>query len=450
MPLATHRSSNRRRPAALLLAAVAGCAGPLIPAVAVGQAAVPDADQLRQRVAELEARLARVEAEQTARPAVHGAGEVRLASQAVAADAATRPGAPVVSYDPMKGLNISSADGSFSLRPGFQLQFRGVLNSSQEAGGRETDQGFELRRMYFRFDGNVISKDLTYNLMWESERNGGAVKLYDAAFTWRFAPDWALKFGQYEATWTHEAALDPFYIVATEASLADKLVGAAITDREQGVGLIYGGKGDNPFKAEFAFTDGGNTRNTNFTNGDANFGGWTRLEWKAFGAWEDYGDLSAAREKQDLLVLGVGADYTDRAGGDALLTSADANYKNTHGLSLYGSVHTNFTQTRGASTADGTVHDLGASAQVTQALGKQWDVFARGSWVELDENASYQEYTVGCAYYLGKDGSLANRAKVQFDISYLPQGAPEGIMSLDEVAGDDAQFVARVQLQLHI
>ncbi len=66
-------------------------------------------------------------------------------------------------YDDGKFI-LRARDGSFSLSPGAQLQFRYIANSrDDDAAGDDFEDGFDVRRAKFSFAGNVINKDTTYN-----------------------------------------------------------------------------------------------------------------------------------------------------------------------------------------------------------------------------------------------------------------------------------------------
>ena len=71
------------------------------------------------------------------------------------------------------------------------------------------------------FDGNVISPKLTYSFVWDTNRANGNVTLLDSWAQYQFNPDWALKAGQFKASWAHErdvsgqtAAVDAHYDMA--------------------------------------------------------------------------------------------------------------------------------------------------------------------------------------------------------------------------------------------
>lgn len=445
-----HRVKSRYGP---LAAAALGIVG------GVASAAQPSEEQLQLRVQQLEQRLAQLEAQRTQQQQ-----QAESARQQVLRDTEQRSqplslSSPVTAgYD--KGFFIRSDDGRFSLRPGIQLQFRNITNYRSDDDS-DVQNGFEIRRARFRFDGNAISPDLTYSIVFDTNRNGGSVSLLDAWAQYRFAPQWAVRGGQFKESVFHEKDVSGFSQLAVDRSVADALLGGTLTERVQGVSLIYGGTKGNPWRLETAFHDGANSRNTDFRDtipgssatappaysADYGFGG--RAEYKLLGDWGDYKDFTAKGTKADLLVLGAGADWTQRGGGDAVLTTIDAQWESPSGLGLYAALHGNFFNDDGEDRVD-----LGGLVQAGYLFAPQWEVFGRYDLVALDDSGgdeeTFNEFTVGVNHYLGKDGNALHRAKLTLDAVYLPDGAPSNQTGLGILAGDEAEVVLRLQFQLQL
>jgi predicted porin len=222
----------------------------------------------------------------------------------------------------------------------------------------------------------------------------------------------------------------------------------------QGVSLVYGGTKTDVFRGELAYHDGANSRNTNFQDGTTNWGAGVRGEYKAFGDWANYKDLTAKGDKENLLVIGTGADYTDRDGANVLLATVDAQYELADRLAVYGAVHGAYTDPHEATGNDSTFN-WGVLGQVGYLVSKQWEVFGRYDVVKLDEDAvasgaedTFHEFTAGVNYYLGKDGVYLHRAKLTLDVGYLPNGAPSDQTQAGILAATDDEFYVRAQFQL--
>jgi hypothetical protein len=424
--------------------------------VASARAAEPTYEELRWQIEALQARLDQLEQKQSAASAevTRTVDQIvkdaeRRSSLLLQAGAADDPGA---GHDG-KAFFIRSDDGNFVLRPGVEFQFRNITTYADEpatdddAGGSTFENGFEVRRLRPRIDGNLFTPKFTYFLRWDSARNGGGVTLLDAQAQYQFADHWAVKFGQFKESVFHEKDVSFIGQLAVERTLVDALLGGNLTDRVQGVALSYGGKDDTPLRVETAFHDGANSKNTNFEDTAAgNFGLGARAEYKVAGKWADYRDFTARSTKEALFVVGGGAEFTEAGDSDAVLTTLDAQYKTPTGWSLYGALHGNFVE------GDDSAFNWGALAQVGYAINKKWEPFVRYDLVSLEDadggDDVYNELTAGVNYYLGEDGSYGHRAKVSVDFLYLPDGAPNDQTGLGILASDGAEFVLRTQFQL--
>src|SRR2546423_6353403 len=69
---------------------------------------------------------------------------------------------------------IRSDDGNYLLSPSFELQIRNVTNLNTE-GDDSVENGFEIRRLKLRLEGNAVTPDLTYAVQWQSAASGGAL-----------------------------------------------------------------------------------------------------------------------------------------------------------------------------------------------------------------------------------------------------------------------------------
>jgi hypothetical protein len=295
--------------------------------------------------------------------------------------------------------------------------------------------------------GNLFSPKFTYALQFDVNRNGGDVTLLDAFVHYKFTDNWGVKLGQFKESVFHERDIGGLRPLAVDMSIADALIGGAQTDRVQGVALTYGSK-ENPLRAEFAFHDGANSKNTSYQDVGSNFGVGGRVEYKLTGDWADYREWTARNTRKDLLVVGGGADLTQSGDVNVYRTTIDAQWKLPSNLSVFGALHANFTE------SDDDSQDYGGVLQVAYAFNPVWEAFGRYSIVAFDEvvngEDTYNEIVGGVNYYLGPDGAWGNNAKLTFDVVYLPDGSPSGLSGLGYVASDDEEFVFRSQFTLSL
>jgi hypothetical protein len=443
-------------------------AGPVFGAEPSNTAATTQSSQQLQReIQDLQERLRVLES--TTKPAT---AAPPVASEPPAADEvmkdAQRRSSPVFAasggltagYD--KGFFIKSDDGNFLLKPAIQFQFRNVTNYQPEGKHKGNDEsfqnGFEFRRARFRFDGNAFSPKFTYSFVFDTNRANGAVSLLDAWGQYQFAEHWAIKVGQFKESVFHERDVSGYQQLAVDRSLNDAVLGGNLTDRVQGVSLVFGGTKKDPVRAELAYHDGANSKNTNFQDGTSttatHWGAGARGEWKLFGDWADYKDLTAKGGKQNLLVVGAGADYTDRVNSDVLLATVDATYEVADKLVIYGALHGDYTDPH-ESVDRRSRFDWGALAQVGYLVTQKVELFGRYDVVVLDDTAvaagaedTFHELTAGVNYYFGPGGSYVHRAKLTLDATYLPNGAPSDQTQAGILAATDDELVVRAQFQL--
>jgi hypothetical protein len=407
---------------------------------------------LQARVAELEARQAQNSRDLAA--TIDGVlRDAEQRSQLLAAGADMGAG-----YD--NGFYIRGT--GWQLNPWAQFQFRNVTDFRQNTGGHKDDEienGFEVRRMKFGLDGYAFSKDVVYSFVWAADVEGGGVALEDAWVKYMFADDWAVRAGQFKDPVHHEELTSSKRQLAADRSLLNELLGGGILDRTQGITLVYGDyNANNPVNVEFGLTDGFNEENTNYTKHSFDFGVAGRAEFRAMGDWKSYKDFTAMGTKENLLVIGLGGDYSQAGDGDIWTGTIDAQFEASNGLGLYGAALVrNIDEELLGSTDDMT--DWGLLIQAGYMLNKSWELFGRYDVTIFDQELAFadnedtfHEFTVGLNYYLGTDGSAGHRAKITLDLSYLPNGSPSGetgIGYIGDTSGDD-EWSLRAQLQLLI
>lgn len=485
-------SSSKRRLVPAILAGAVVSTGAL-GAAARGQAADPGLQELKAQNEALMARIERLESgqqQQRDRQAVLERDVVDATVKSVLTDADKRsqylaPEGFTAGYDAGKFL-IQSADGSFVLNPSLQLQVRHITNFRQDSknvSSEDVQNGFELRRAKFAFDGNIFGKQNVFKAQWATGRNGGAVTLEEFWLKHSFGEDFggflsdfAVKLGQFKDPVFHEEITSSKRQLAVERSLPNLYLGGQNTKYEQGISFIYDPKESPigaPVRAEFGYVDGGNTSNTNFTDtgglpgqvglANAQYGFFGRVEAKLSGDWKAYDDFSGMKTTTDLLVVGGGAHLTGANNGEALFHTVDVQWEPASlvkGLGVYAAYYgalLNFNE------VDDDVNDspyhFGLLAQAGYMLNNEWEVFGRYGYIDFDGGPggagtfgaasavtdSVHEITAGVNYFFH-----GHNSKVTADLTWLPNGAPisqDGAGILGQPSEDD-QIVVRVQYQI--
>lgn len=341
-------------------------------------------------------------------------------------------------------FTLQSEDGNFSLTPGVQFQLRYVANLLNDSkNGSQIQDGFEIRRTKFSLGGHAFSKDLDYSIVFSASRNGGTVGLEEAWVKYRFADQWSVRGGLFKDPLSHEQQSSSKKLLAVDRSLLNEyLIGS--DDFVQGVGLLYGDD-SNPLHAEFAFTDGSQSGNTDFRYTGSGFGLAARVEYKFEGDWKNYSDFSALNNKKDLFVLGAGVDFTQYGSTNALTHTIDAQYELTNGWGFYVAYVGLY-----AESDDESYYEGGILAQASYLLDRHWEIFGRYDFLWLDEafvpaghSSNLHEITAGVNYYLE-----SHNAKFTIDVVYLPDGAPSSYSGIGVLASDDSEFILRAQFQL--
>jgi hypothetical protein len=474
--------SARSKFAVAVAAAIFGVSASTL-VLAADPATEPTTKELLDQIKQLQNKVEQLEAKQN-----QSSADVATTVDKIVNDASRRSQLLVTDGNLAGGWNaqkqqfyLGSEDGNFYLHPSVILQFRGNVNyreNAKDSGNSSTEEGFEIRRAKFGFDGNIFTPDLTYRLQWQDNSTGtpnleyGFVQYVFQHNVWGNA-DLGVRAGQGKNIIFKEENVGDTAQLMVERSMAESLVGgnAPPSNLVQGVDFLVLGK-ENPFHADFQVNDGYGSGNTNFTqphgtvptfpqdpsappNNPGNFGTAVRLDWKVFGDWADTNDFTGKNSgKKDLLDIGGGVDYTDAEGATAVRYTIDAQYQIAQKLSVYVAgygAHFDFRDT--AAGVPGSQNNYGAQAEAGYSLNRAWQLVGRLSISKLDDEfevngtSTFQEYAVGMNWY-GPDGAWGNHAKFSFDLNYLPDGSPS-LPGLDYLASQgNNQFVLRTQFQL--
>ena len=488
------KAMNRFAVAALMLA----CTGPMFaqdPVAVVSQPAQPSAQETSEEIRLLRSRLDQLETQQkeTARKA-----EATRTTEQVIQDANRRSqmlevGAFSAGHKDGRFF-IGSEDGNFNLRPILQLQFRDVTvmrRGFKPGGDDDIQNGFEIRRAKFGFDGNAFTPDFTYFFLWATARASGTSNVNNAAGTkigttsnnlggvplleeawvkYRFEnTPFYIKGGGIKDPLLHDQIVSSRYQQSTERSLIADIFanGDAFTE---GATFIFDPK--TWVRTEAGVTHGLRSADTNFLdypNTNAfNYGAAGRAEFKVMGNWKDYSQIGAVGTKEPLLVIGVGGDYSERGHAGQTVGVVDAMYADQHGLSVYGAVvdrYTNhnfglYTQSAvgasitapPASVLNTPTNEYGMMLQAGYLFNQHLEPFGRYEYMHLKGNVAgthgaFSALTAGANYYF-----YGHSAKVTAQVTYLPNGSP-----IDDTANDilampsaKSEFSGVVQFQLSI
>lgn len=358
-------------------------------------------------------------------------------------------------YDPQVGFVIRSDNGQFSLHPGIVVDFRYMANYRTETlpnngsevptPGDSWQDGFDVSRFRMTFDGRV-TQNITYFIQLQGDQ-GQSFGLLDAYWAYHFGDSpFALKVGQFKDPIWHERNLSEADLLTVDRSLVESLLGGGQTARVQGVDLMFD---DDRVRGQLAFHDGFNSGNTKFFNAGGlgagvgagagvtptDFGSSIRGEYlligdrtDQFNPYTEYDkQFTALNDKQDILVAGAGADFSQAGANDVLFHTADLQYDTTCGFSAYAAYLASYRDLKfNQGVKKGFYYDPGFVVQFAYLVTPKIEPFVRYDYTYLPLGSTttlltgeVQEFTLGANYYL-----YNQNLKVTFDASWLPNGAP--------------------------
>ena len=459
----------------------------------------PTAQELQSRMNALQAQLDQMKAEQAKAEKHEREVEQQATLNSVLNDAEHRDKLLDVTgitggYDnKAHRFFLQSDDGNFVWRPWLHMQFRDVTSLRKDQkfpGNDEVDNGFEMRRMRFGFDGNMFSPDLTYFFNWATVRangsstlrtstgstvsvsnNLGGVPLLEEAwvkYNFHNTPFyiWA---GQIKDPVEHDQIISSRYQHGVERSLIGDIFfnGDAFTE---GATFIYDPKTD--FRGQVGVNHGMRAANTNFfdypTQNAYNYGVVGRAEYKFFGRWADYGQIGAIEVKQPLLVAGIGTDYSERGHAGQIVSAADVNYADPSGLSFYGAFANRYTNHNfgiytqsptgasiiapPASVAGHATEEYGILGEVGYVFNNFIEPYGRFEYMHLQGTPIGSQnwipvITGGVNFYF-----QGNRFKLTPQVIYLPKGIPidDGPSDVYTTKPGKGEIVGEIQLQILI
>jgi hypothetical protein len=343
--------------------------------------------------------------------------------------------------------------------------------------GTMVQDGFDIRRAELGVDGHLWTPNFKYYVMLITGNGTGVPVLDDAYMTYQIGDGpFIVKAGQFVDPVWHEDNVGDEYQLVADRSLVNAIIGGSElgltrlgfdAERVEGVGVRFE---QGNIHAEADLHNGYNSANTKFIDTanmpfapkPENFGMSGRFEYKVFGddaGWDEYKQFSALNDKEDILILGTGCEWTENGDENNFFYTFDGQYDTTWGLGAYAAVYgynDNIPKavviTPGTAAIAGHFLNSGFLAQGGYLIpNTQWEPYIRWDLTHLDGKLSQQqhttnEFTLGANYYL-----FGQHAKVSGDVTFMPSGPPVDADSLGILADERRkEFVGRIQFQLAI
>lgn len=352
---------------------------------------------------------------------------------------------------------LSDASGNNKLTVGGLLQMRLMANSRNDPadGSEDFTVGGQSRRTWLVLGGNLGSKDLTFRVQSEFNRNGGAASLLDAWARYKFNDRWSATFGQFKVPLLAEELISATQTLAADYSLTNVIFSQA---RSQAVQIEYA---DDSFRVRGALSDGLNTLNTDFNStSEADFGVTARGEFM-FGPgkdWKVFRDFTSPRGRKFAGLFGVAGHY--QSGGDTGYTPDMELFEYTADLQLEGngwSAFAAFIGRRIETSGGPEFDDFGIVVQGGYYLTSDWEAFARFDMIIPDDDRpggtdEFKTITAGVNHYIFPE---SHAAKLTADVQYFldsTTGSSALVSPATNVGllgdADEGQAVFRLQFQI--
>lgn len=403
-----------------------------------------------------------------------GNDEVRAVVAEMLADAETRSSLLAGGDAGHDGRFFIAGDG-FRLNIGGMEQFRYVANFRDDSNVDQDQFGFQNRRTQLWFEGK-INKDWDFRVMGEfsdvdtpGSSGSGTFSLQDAWVRYNFANGLKLTWGQFKLPLLREEMINDGKLLAADRSLTNDVFSQF---RSQGVMLSYQA---DAWRAAVAFSDGLNSRNTDFTgsdentaafpvSGEADWAATGRFEFMLAGNWGMFDDFTATKGQDFGALIGVAGHYQQSPNTNRFSDTDRDTFEYTGDLSLegdswnvFGAFIGRYTKLRTAGS-ETTFNDFGAVVQAGWRFAENTEVFGRWDAIFPDNDRpffaedTYHFLTAGINHYFA-----GHAAKATIDVVYaFQQTRPDfnGVSALPNTGvgllGDveDGEFTIRAQFQL--
>lgn len=431
-------------------------------------------DQLLERLAAAEARLAEIErADGDTWLTEQRSEEIKSLVYDVLADADNRASLLQTGmsggYD--NGFILSSGDGNWLLRTNLLMQQRFIYNNQDEEASEDTNRwGFENTRTKFILSGNVVNPQWFYRVDINVGSNSvvptfasildtdpgfdvdetGRTGTLNAYLGYDFNNGWKLKAGSMKLPLLREELVEAQHQLTVERSNANYLFTTGYGD---GVQIEYTGE---QWRMWAMYSDGAGTGQSIWNAADTEFAITGRGEFLVSGTFEQFDDHTSPQGNTNGILIGGAGHYEkgESGGGsvsapfdlselEIFVLTADVSFEfdgaNIFAAVMYGDV----------SFGDFDVNPWGVVVQGGVYLAPEWELFGRWEWTDYDieDSDDLNIGTVGVTRYFA-----GHNAKWTTDVGFGIDNVltPSTITGFRADSGDeDGQFVVRSQVQIY-
>jgi hypothetical protein len=430
-------------------------------------------EELRARVAQLEERLATVEAQdKDGWLTQQRASEIKGIVEGVLADADSRSslmaqGSMSAGYD--NGFVLGSADGNWMLRTNLLLQERFMIRAQDnpdlvvpgDGAGDASVWGFENTRSVFTLSGHVINPQWFYKVQIETASNDDATVSIDTGAVTTFRSDdreglnesyigydygngVKVMMGTMKIPLLYEELVEDQYQQVVERSLVNYIFTGSYSD-----GLLVQYAND-MIRVTGMYNNGIGTGGSAALVPDTDIAFAVRAEWLASGTWQQFNEYTSPQGEEMGILVGGAFQYqtaeADTPGLDidfflgTIDCSAQFGGGNVYGALIFANI-----DPAAASQVQPWAFQIGGGWY----LHENWEIFGRYEFADTDDLTAddLSIITLGVnGYFHGQNAKWST--DVGFGLETVNFSVPVTGWAIDS-AGNDGQFVLRTQLQLY-
>ena len=290
-------------------------------------------------------------------------------------------------YD--NGFFIGTADGDY------RLKFRGLLQARHYSNFRDIDpafgddneSGFVLERSSLICTGNFLRPELSFLFLINGDRSTGTRFVEEARINYEFSERTVLQVGRFRNP-AFLRELDVSY--ARQLSIERSYFNSVFTTGVlEGANLIN--QGDH-FRLQGVFSDGQHSgsaaRVKDFFLDETDFAFTAGLDWKLFGEWAQYGDLTSWSDEEAAFFIGLSVHTEHGERGDSSASDVDDFIAWTADLTYENAGFAAFLATVGRHGHDpiGGVVDQSGLVMLSsyQVIADKFEPFIRYEYIDFD------------------------------------------------------------------
>ncbi len=346
---------------------------------------------------------------------------------------------------------LTSGDGQADLKIEGQIQFRYMVNHRNNVPNDDDYTiGFQARRTKIGFSGHIHDK-FFYKIKGAFDKSGGAFDLEDAYAGYKINDNWKIRWGQFKEGFLREELVSSSKQLLIDRSMVNEEFNQG---HSQAVEVDY--KNDN-IHITGSFSDGFNSKNTNFGASPADWSLTARGELLIAGDWKQFKDFTSPRGSERAMMLGAAVHYEkapdmpSAAEQGTFSYTVDFSYEDDGWNAYAAFVGRDVTDAGGVSGVD--IDTYGVVVQGGVHITENWELFGRFDDFFNDNGIGddFATVSVGVNNYI-----IGHAAKFSLDAQwYLDDiagtggqiSANSGIGYLGNGTNDD-EFAVRAQFQL--